>query len=159
MSGCLRSCWPMHESARRGSGDRWSTQKESSPRLGARNSGVASRERKLFAQFGSYLEKFQAYTSTNKENTVKKFVLLHYGFERPTPEIMAAWGKWFESMKDNIIDVGGNFSRGQEISKAGTKDLPRGPESITGFTIVSADSLDDALKMAHSSPHSSHITV
>jgi hypothetical protein len=28
---------------------------------------------------------------------VKKFVLLHYGFEKPTPEIMAAWGKWFES--------------------------------------------------------------
>jgi hypothetical protein len=34
---------------------------------------------------------------------VKKFVFLHYGFEKPTPEIMAAWGKWFESMKDNII--------------------------------------------------------
>jgi len=30
---------------------------------------------------------------------VKKFVLLHYGFERPTPEIMAAWGKWFDSMR------------------------------------------------------------
>ena len=27
---------------------------------------------------------------------MKKFVLLHYGFEKPTPEIMAAWGKWFE---------------------------------------------------------------
>ena len=69
---------------------------------------------------------------------MKKFVLLHYGFEKPTPEIMAAWGKWFEAMKDNIVDMGGHFSRGREISKAGTKDLPMGLDSITGFTLVRA---------------------
>ena len=40
---------------------------------------------------------------------MKKFVLLHYGFEKPTPEIMTAWGKWFEAMKDKIIDMGGSF--------------------------------------------------
>ncbi len=44
---------------------------------------------------------------------MKKFVLLHYGFEKPTPEIMAAWGKWFQSMKDRIIDMGGHFSGGR----------------------------------------------
>ncbi|MBK8840828.1 MAG: hypothetical protein IPO30_19740 [Hyphomonadaceae bacterium] len=27
---------------------------------------------------------------------MKRFMLLHVGFEKPTPEIMAAWGKWFE---------------------------------------------------------------
>jgi hypothetical protein len=90
---------------------------------------------------------------------MKKFVLLHYGFEKPTPEIMAAWGKWFQSMKVNIIDMGGHFSGGREISKAGTKDLPLGSESITGFTIVSADSLDDAEKMAQSNPYISSIRV
>jgi hypothetical protein len=95
----------------------------------------------------------------NKERTVKKFVFLHYGFEKPTPEIMAAWGKWFESMKDNIIDMGGHFSRGREISKTGTKDLPLELESITGFTIVSADSLDDAEKMAQRNPYISSIRV
>ncbi len=90
---------------------------------------------------------------------MKKFVLLHYGFEKPTPEIMAAWGKWFEAMKDNIVDMGGGFSSGREISKAGTKDLPLGRESITGFTIVKADSLDDAEKMARSNPFISSIRV
>ena len=83
---------------------------------------------------------------------MKTFVLLHYGFEKPTPEIMSAWGKWFEAIKDNIIDMGGHFSRGREISKSGTKELPLGLESITGFTIVNADSLDDAEKMAQSNP-------
>ena len=77
---------------------------------------------------------------------MSKFVLLHYGFEKPTPEIMAAWGKWFEAIKDKIADRGGHFARGREISKAGSRDLPPGPESITGFTIVTADSLDDAEK-------------
>jgi hypothetical protein len=100
-----------------------------------------------------------AWSTNNKERTVKKFVLLHYGFEKPTPEIMAAWGKWFESMKDNIIDMGGHFRGGREISKAGTKDLPLGLDSITGFTIVKADSLDDAEKMARSNPYISSIRV
>lgn len=90
---------------------------------------------------------------------MKRFVLLHYGFEKPTPEIMAAWGKWFESMKDNIIDMGGHFSGGREISKAGTRDLPLASDSITGFTIVKADSLDEAEKMAQSNPYISSIRV
>jgi hypothetical protein len=90
---------------------------------------------------------------------MKKFVLLHYGFEKPTPQIMAAWGKWFESIKDNIVDMGGHFTGGREISKARTKNLPLGPESITGFTIVSAKSLDDADKMAQSNPYILSIRV
>lgn len=90
---------------------------------------------------------------------MKKFVLLHYGFEKPTPEIMAAWGKWFEAMKENIVDMGGHFSRGRDISKAGVKELPLGPESITGFTIVSAANLDDAETMARSNPFISSIRV
>lgn len=90
---------------------------------------------------------------------MKKFVLLHYGFEMPTPEIMAAWGKWFESIKDRIIDMGGHFSSAREISKAGTKDLPLGLESITGFTIVSAESIDDAEKIARSNPYISSIRI
>jgi len=89
---------------------------------------------------------------------VKKFVFLTYGFEEPTPEIMAAWGKWLESIKDNIIDMG-HLSGGREISKAGTKDLPLGLESITGFMVMSADSLDDAEKMAKSNPYISSIRV
>jgi hypothetical protein len=90
---------------------------------------------------------------------VKKYVLLHYGFEKPTPEIMAAWGKWFEATRDRIIDMGGHFSRGREISKAGTRDLPLAPDSITGFTVVSAESLDDAETIAQSNPFISSIRV
>ena len=38
---------------------------------------------------------------------MKKYLLLHYGFEKPTPEIMEAWGAWFGSVADKTIDQGG----------------------------------------------------
>ncbi len=89
---------------------------------------------------------------------MKKFVFLTYGFEPPTPEIMAAWGKWLESIKDNIIDMG-HLSGGREISNAGTRDLPLGLESITGFMIVTADSMEDAEQMAQGNPYISSIRL
>jgi len=55
--------------------------------------------------------------------------------------------------------MGGHISGGREISKAGAKEVPLRPESITGFTIVSADSIDDAEKIAQSNPYISSIRV
>ena len=72
---------------------------------------------------------------------------------------MSAWGSWFEQVKGHIIDMGGRFGGGREISKAGVRELPFGPESMTGYTIVSADSLDDAEKLAQSNPFISSIRV
>lgn len=37
---------------------------------------------------------------------MKRFMLLSYGFEKPTPEIIGAWGKWFESIVDKLADSG-----------------------------------------------------
>ena len=71
---------------------------------------------------------------------MKRFMLLHFGFEKPTPEIMKAWGTWFESIADRTVENGG-FSGGREISASGTKDLPMGAESITGYNIIEAESL------------------
>jgi hypothetical protein len=89
---------------------------------------------------------------------MKKFVMLTIGFKQPTPEIMAAWGKWFESIKDNIVEMG-HLSGGKEISSEGTKDLPMGLDSITGFMIVNAENLDEAEKMAASNPYITSIRV
>ena len=40
----------------------------------------------------------------------------HYGFEKPTPEIMGAWHKWFESIADKMVDQGGFHGGAREIS-------------------------------------------
>jgi hypothetical protein len=89
---------------------------------------------------------------------MKKYLLLHFGFENPTPEIMEKWGKWFESITDISVDQGG-FSAGREISDSGTEDLPWGMESITGYNIITAGSIDEAEKIAKECPYIASIRV
>jgi hypothetical protein len=89
---------------------------------------------------------------------MKKFMLLHIGFERPTPEIMKAWHAWFASIADKQIDQGG-FSGGREISKNGAKDLPWNMESMTGYNIIEAENLDAAQKLAQSCPFIASIRI
>ena len=89
---------------------------------------------------------------------MKKFVMLHCGFEQPTPEIMKAWEAWFELIADKTVENIG-FSGGREVSASGTKDLPWGPDSITGCSIIKAESLDDAEKIAKECPFIASIRV
>ena len=90
---------------------------------------------------------------------MKKFMFLHFGFEKPTPEIMAGWNTWFESIADKTVEHGGFHDGAREISHSGTKDLPMGMESITGYSIINADSLDDAEKIAQDNPFIASIRV
>ena len=89
---------------------------------------------------------------------MKKFLFLQFGFENPTPAIMEAWGKWFKLIVDKQVDQGG-FSGGREISKSGTKDLPWGMESITGYDIIDAEDLDGAERVAQETPYIASIRV
>jgi hypothetical protein len=89
---------------------------------------------------------------------MKRFLLLHYGFEKPTPEIMGAWEKWFESIADINVAQGG-VAGGREISNAGTEDLPWGMDSITGYNVIEAENLDEAEKIARGNPFIASIRV
>ena len=90
---------------------------------------------------------------------MKKFMLLHYGFEKPTQEIMAAWGGWFESIADKSVENGGFHGGAREISHDGSKDLPMAMDSITGYSIINAENLDDAEKIAQDNPFIASIRV
>ena len=89
---------------------------------------------------------------------MKKFVLLHYGFEKPTPEVVKAWGTWFDSIADRTVDNLG-FGGGREISASGTQDLPWGPESMTGCSIIEAEDLDEAANIAQDNPYVASVRV
>ncbi len=90
---------------------------------------------------------------------MKRFMLLHYGFEKPTPEIMAAWGQWFQSVADKTVDQGGFHGGAREISHDGSKDLPMGVDSITGYSIINADSFEAAEAIAQDNPFITGIRV
>ena len=89
---------------------------------------------------------------------MKRFMLMHVGFQKPTPEVMAAWGKWFERVAPQTIENMG-LRNGREISRSGNTSLPMGLESITGCTIVSAESIEDAQQLAASNPFVSSIRI
>ncbi|MDD9933944.1 MAG: hypothetical protein OXT09_10085 [Myxococcales bacterium] len=90
---------------------------------------------------------------------MKKFMLLHFGFEKPNPEIMQAWGAWFASIKDRTIENGGFHGAAMEISKDGKKDLPMDVECITGYSLIHAESAEEAQQIAEKNPFVKSIRV
>jgi hypothetical protein len=90
---------------------------------------------------------------------MKKFVIFHYGFETPTPQIMDAWNKWFASLGDKIVDPGSPLGNGREISRSGTKNLPMGSDALTGYTVINADSMDAAEQIAKGCPMITSVRV
>ncbi len=89
---------------------------------------------------------------------MKRFMLLTYGFEKPTPEIMTAWGAWQASVADRIVEHGG-FHPGRAISHSGTEDLPLSADSITGYCILKAESLEEAEAIAGRTPFVAGVRV
>lgn len=90
---------------------------------------------------------------------MKKFVLMSVGFEMPTPEIQEAWGKWFASIADKIVDSGSPLGAGREVTKNGTKELPLGLDSVTGYTIINAESIDEAEQIVKTCPFTTSMRI
>ncbi len=90
---------------------------------------------------------------------MKRYMLLHFGFEKPTQEIMAAWGKWFQSIADKTVENGGFHAAAREISRDGSSDLPMQADSITGYTIINAESIEEAEAIAKENPFIASIRV
>ena len=79
---------------------------------------------------------------------------------RPSPEemqqAMAAWGEWYQKVGTAIIDGGdGLLPAGKRVASDGT--VTDGPfieakELVGGYTIVQADTIDEAIEFAKSCP-------
>jgi hypothetical protein len=92
---------------------------------------------------------------------MKKFVLLYLGTrdQAPTEEGMAAWGEWFASLGDAVVDAGNPFGAGREVSANGTTELPIDADGVTGYTLINANDIDEAEKIALSHPVVPNIQV
>ncbi len=76
--------------------------------------------------------------------TSKKFMFLSVGFEKPTPELMAAWQAWFAAIADRTLDQGGLWGGGHQFDKNGDSPLPLRGDSLTGYLIFTADNIEEA---------------
>ena len=78
---------------------------------------------------------------------MNKYLVMHFGFEPPSPEDMTAWQNWFALISDRQIE-----RDGKEITPSATNTLPFGKDSITGYTIIEAKDLDEAVEIASQCP-------
>src|SRR4051795_10109683 len=79
-----------------------------------------------------------------------KYVLAYKGGSVPQTEeeqkqVMDAWTTWFTGLGDSVLDMGNPFGASAAVGGGTTSGL-------TGYTILSADSLDDAVAKSGSCP-------
>jgi len=89
---------------------------------------------------------------------VGKFVVLYTEGTYPENDeeqeaVMAAWGAWYEKMGEAITDGGNPFSQSKHVSQSGVGDGAFSSPPATGYTIIAANSIDDAVSKVVDHPH------
>lgn len=90
------------------------------------------------------------------------FVLLYTGGTYPESEeeqaaVMGDWGAWYGQMGESIVDGGNPFSGSRSVGEGGAvNDSGVASPEITGYTVISADSFDEAMDKVKNHPHVKH---
>ncbi|MDX2054877.1 MAG: YciI family protein [Polyangiaceae bacterium] len=78
---------------------------------------------------------------------------------QPSPEEMqkmfAQWNAWKEKFKAQVVDVGDGLKHGAKLlanGKVSDGPLPEAKEIIGGFSIIQAQTIDDAIAVARECP-------
>jgi len=85
-----------------------------------------------------------------------KYVLAYHGggmaeSEAEQAKVMEAWGAWFGSLGASVVDGGNPTSMAKTVATSGVTD-GGGANPITGYSLINADSLDDAVSKAQGCP-------
>jgi hypothetical protein len=84
------------------------------------------------------------------------YVIAYHGGKKPaSPEEgakhMAKWKAWVGGLGDAVVNPGTPLGMSKTVSSGGVSDNG-GPNRLTGFSILRADSMDAALEMAKRCP-------
>ena len=87
---------------------------------------------------------------------MSNYVFAYHGGKKPeSPEegtkLMVKWKAWVGGLGDAVVNPGTPLGKSKTVSSAGVSDH-RGPDRLTGFSIVKADNMDAALEMAKECP-------
>jgi hypothetical protein len=85
-----------------------------------------------------------------------KYVLAYQGGSMPDDpaeqeRAMTAWMNWFGGLGDAVVDAGAPFAVSSAIASDHGVTQP-GRAGLTGYSIITADSLDDACAKAQGCP-------
>jgi len=69
----------------------------------------------------------------------------------PSEGAMDAWGAWFASLGDKVVDAGNPFNTQAEAEIKNGK-ITMDPDSACGYTVVKAANLEEAVTMAMTCP-------
>lgn len=83
---------------------------------------------------------------------MKKFILLFVGYSKPTKEVRDAWMQWFEGIKEHIVDSGNPFGSVKEVTSSEIRELPHDKNAMTGYTIIKAKDIAQAVEIAKTCP-------
>ncbi len=86
-----------------------------------------------------------------------KYMFAYHGGGTPETEeegarVMAAWTSWYENLGAAIVDGGAPTGAAKTIAADGSVSDGGGANPLTGWTVVQANSLDDAVALAKGCP-------
>jgi hypothetical protein len=86
-----------------------------------------------------------------------KYVYVFHGGTIPDGEDernaqMAKWGQWFEGLGTAIVDPGAPVGKSRTVSNGGSVADDGGANPVSGYTVIQADSFDDATEKAKDCP-------
>jgi hypothetical protein len=88
---------------------------------------------------------------------MSNFLLAYHGggmamTEAERAKTMQEWGAWFQQLGTAVVDGGNPVSGASQISSTGSVSEGAGSNPLTGYSILKADSMDAATKLARSCP-------
>ena len=88
---------------------------------------------------------------------MSKYLFVYHGGKKPETEeevakVMNAWGQWFGSMGSAVIDGGNPVGLSSTVQSSGAVVDNGGANPASGYSLVEASDLDDALAKAKGCP-------
>ena len=85
------------------------------------------------------------------------YLLAYHGGKMPDSQeavakVMAAWEKWMKTLGPALIDGGNPVGKASTIDSRGKVTAGAGTNPVSGYSIIKANSLDAALKLAQDCP-------
>lgn len=84
------------------------------------------------------------------------YIFAYHGGSRPkTPEegkaVMEAWQTWLADIGESVIEMGSPVGMSKTVTANGVEN-DGGSNPLSGYTIVTADTMDDAVGLAKGCP-------